>query len=109
MNFQTYQFQANETSGGKGDFSTMRLATAALGLAGESGEVCDHIKKAIGHGHKLDTEQLRAELGDCLWYIAELCTTLELSLQDVAQYNLDKLARRYAGGFSSEKSINRVE
>lgn len=107
LGFEDYQFQANETSGAKGDFSNQRLAIAGLGLAGESGEVADLIKKILGHGHQLDVDKIATELGDLLWYIAEICTTLQLDMENVAHQNLVKLQKRYPGGFSSERSINR--
>ncbi|MCS6846603.1 MAG: nucleoside triphosphate pyrophosphohydrolase family protein [Anaerolineae bacterium] len=74
----------------------------ALGLTNEAGEVAGKIKKifrdkagAIGEA---DREALKAELGDVLWYLAQVCTELDLSLDDVAQHNLDKLASRQARG-----------
>lgn len=47
----------------------LAVAVLALGLAGEAGEVADYLKKVVGHGHALDRETLRDELGDCLWYL----------------------------------------
>lgn len=71
---------------------------AGLGLAGETGEVCEKLKKIIrDHGGKIDAERLVAlkkELGDVLWYLAALCTELGLDLQEVAETNLAKLADR---------------
>jgi len=85
-----------------------RLSVAALGLTGESGEVADHIKKHLGHGHPLDMDSLRKELGDVLWYVAELSTTLGIDLGEVAQGNVDKLLARYPDGFSTKRSLNRA-
>jgi len=79
----------------------------AIGLAGEAGEVVDHIKKAIFHRHGLDTAKVQEELGDLLWYVAGLCTQLGLSLDNVMDGNIKKLEQRYPGGFSVEDSKNR--
>jgi len=79
----------------------------AIGLAGEAGEVVDHIKKGIFHRHGLNLEQLEKELGDVLWYVAALCTKLDINIEDVMKKNIDKLIARYPNGYSSEDSINR--
>lgn len=86
-----------------------RLALAGLGLGGESGEVQDIIKKSLGHGHELDKDEIIGELGDTMWYIAEVCTILGLPLSYVLGYNIDKLERRYPEGFSEERSRNRSD
>ncbi len=81
----------------------------ALGLAGEAGEVADLIKKGVFHQHGLDKEKLKKELGDCLWYIAALCSNLGLDLGDVMQSNIDKLKLRYPNGFTTEDSKKRID
>lgn len=81
----------------------------ALGLAGEAGEVAEHVKKGIFHQHGIDPSILRKELGDVLWYVAALCTTQGLSMEEVMEENIEKLKRRYPNGYSSEDSINRSE
>lgn len=85
------------------------LPIFALGLAGEAGEVADLIKKHIGHGHDLDVNKLKLELGDCLWYIAGLAHVLGLNLSEIAQANITKLKKRYPNGFSHEASKNRID
>jgi NTP pyrophosphatase (non-canonical NTP hydrolase) len=88
----------------------MQLAILALGLTGESGEAADIIKKVVGHGHPLDETvmlKLLAELGDILWYIAAIAHVLDLPLETIVTYNVEKLAKRYPEGFSTERSINR--
>lgn len=80
----------------------------ALGLAGEAGEVADEIKKAIFHRHGIDRPKLIKELGDCLWYIAALCTKLDLRLSDVMAANIDKLLARYPDGYSAAASRARA-
>jgi NTP pyrophosphatase (non-canonical NTP hydrolase) len=84
------------------------LGWNALGLAGESGEVADEIKKVIGHGHELNRERLAKELGDVLWYVAALCNDLGIRMADVAQSNIDKLLDRYPDGFKQADSIHRT-
>lgn len=83
------------------------LVWNALGLAGEAGEVADTIKKAVFHRHELDRVALAKELGDVLWYVAALCTKLEIEMSGVMKLNIQKLKARYPDGYSSERSINR--
>lgn len=83
------------------------LPILALGVAGEAGEVADLVKKAFGHGHPLDFEKLAEELGDVLFYVAALADAAGASLSDVANFNVEKLRRRYPDGFSTERSLNR--
>lgn len=103
--FDGYQMMADRT--GAAHTPTMRMVVAALGLAGESGEVADLVKKAVGHGHTLNKEKVAEELGDILWYIASMASALGIALSDIAHDNLEKLRKRYPDGFSSERSINR--
>ncbi len=84
-----------------------RLLLGALGLAGEAGEVADSLKKMLFHGHPLDTDAVRDELGDVMWYVMFLCDTLDFPLEDVLAANVAKRARRYPDGFSEERSRNR--
>lgn len=81
----------------------------AIGLAGEAGEVADHIKKGVFHQHGIDRDKLVKELGDVLWYVAALCTTLGVSLSDVMEQNITKLLKRYPNGYNSDDSINRSD
>jgi len=78
------------------------LAYPALGLAGEAGEVAEHAKKAIrDDGGEVSPERRAAmakELGDVLWYVAQLATELDLDLDQIAQANLDKLLSRQQRG-----------
>ena len=87
-----------------------RLINFVFGLAGETGETIDLLKKIIYHGHDLETnrDKLTMELGDCLWYIAGIATAAGITLDDIATRNIEKLRRRYPDGFSEERSIERV-
>ncbi len=108
INFNEYQKEAYDliSEDGKKDM----VLNGVLGLAGESGECCDIVKKNRFQGHELNKEHLMEELGDVLWYIAETASGLNVTLEEVAQYNLDKLHKRYHGNhFNKEDSIHRNE
>lgn len=88
----------------------MRLAVAGLGLVGEGGEVSELIKKKVGHGHPLSKEKIQGELGDVLWYVAEVAAIFDLTLEEVASHNIHKLEQRYSNKkFESHKSLYRKE
>lgn len=87
----------------------LTLAIAALGLAGEAGEVADLVKKYMGQGHPLDRAALAEEAGDLAWYLAALCTALGLDLSDVLAGNILKLETRYPQGFSPAASMGRAQ
>jgi NTP pyrophosphatase (non-canonical NTP hydrolase) len=104
-----YQKAALTTERKNYESENHRLSVLALGLAGESGEVADMIKKAVGHGHTLDKDKLVKELGDVCWYVACMANAVGVSLDIVMQRNKEKLKTRYPDGFSTEASINRVD
>ncbi len=81
------------------------LTYPALGLAGEAGEFADNMKKVIrDDGGEITPQRREAmgkELGDVLWYVAQLATELDLELEQIAQDNLDKLRSRMERGVLS--------
>ena len=79
---------------------------AVFGMAGEVGEIQSIYQKTF-QGHEFDSSEMKKELGDLLWFIAEYCTVYGWELEDIMQLNIDKLKARYPEGFSEEKSINR--
>jgi len=87
------------------------LSYPALGLAGEAGEVAEHAKKAIRDDDGKITEERRSamakELGDVLWYVAQLASELDLDLDQVAQENLEKLLSRQRRGVLSGSGDDR--
>lgn len=85
------------------------LSNYSMGLAGESGEVIDVLKKFVHHRHTLDIFKLEEELGDVLHYVAGLATMLGLNLSDIAEGNVNKLLKRFPNGFTSEDSVKRVD
>ncbi|HEV2980924.1 MAG TPA: nucleoside triphosphate pyrophosphohydrolase family protein [Solirubrobacteraceae bacterium] len=87
------------------------LTYPALGLAGEAGEVAEHVKKTIRDDGASVTPERRAalarELGDVLWYVSQLATELELDLDAIAAENLEKLLSRQRRGVLSGSGDDR--
>ena len=106
MTINEYQCLAMKTLNPELDKKDV-LINGVMGLCGESGEAIDIVKKWLAQGHELDREKLAKELGDIAWYLAETAYALEIPLEDILQANIEKLAKRYPEGFSSERSIHR--
>lgn len=108
MNLNEYQKLALRTAG---EYSTKleQLENAALGLAGESGEFCDLLKKFMFQGASFDREHFLKELGDILWYASLASNALDESLETTARMNIDKLKKRYPDGFDPIRANNRSE
>lgn len=77
-------------------------------MCGELGEI-HSIYQKVYQGHQIRTADLKAEIGDLLWGIAEFCTVNGYSLNEIAKGNIDKLKKRYPAGFEPERSLNRGE
>lgn len=104
FDLNVYQRMAARTSNTEG---ADKICNGCLGLAGECGEVIDLYKKHRFQGHTLDKEKMVEELGDVLWYCAEIASGLGVELGEVARRNVEKLRRRYPEGFDAERSVNR--
>ena len=82
-----------------------RLLTAAVGISAEGGEFMEIVKKMIFQGkpaNEDNLEHLKIELGDVLWYVAQACMALDISFEEVADMNIDKLSKRYPDGHFAE-------
>ena len=90
-----------------------RLLTAGVGINAEGGEFLEIIKKMIFQGKPFNAdnkEHMIIELGDLMWYVAQACMALEVSLDEVVARNVKKLEKRYPGGsFDVYYSENRAE
>ena len=82
-------------------YTTGDLLNGVLGLTGEAGEVADLVKKGIFHEKGIDIEHLKKECGDVLWYLAMICDSVGITLNEVMQTNVDKLIARYPNGFDA--------
>jgi NTP pyrophosphatase (non-canonical NTP hydrolase) len=100
MNFTDYQSKSRATA--KYPVIGLGVVYPTLGLANEAGEVAGKIKKIFrdkgGVITDADREALSSELGDVLWYLAQVCTELGISLEEVADKNLEKLLSRLQRG-----------
>ena len=109
MNFEEYQKKSRATviypeAGHNFIYPT-------LGLAGESGEVAEKVKKALrdnqGVIDEKRREDIKNELGDVLWYLTQIATELNLSLEEIARSNLQKLSSRQERGKLHGQGDNR--
>lgn len=96
--FDWFQFQTRRTAGSF-DSKKDAINCWALGLAGETGELVDSIKKHHYHGKPISRTHLVNEMGDVLWYLARLSDELEIPLSQVVNTNVEKLKLRYPEGF----------
>jgi NTP pyrophosphatase (non-canonical NTP hydrolase) len=100
MNFTDYQIKSRKTARYPAIGHPVIYPT--LGLTNEAGEVAGKIKKIFrdksGVINAEDREALKSELGDVLWYLAQVCTELDLSLDEVAGHNIEKLYSRLERG-----------
>jgi len=100
MNFNDYQTKSRKTAG----YPTIghSVIYPTLGLVNEAGEVAGKIKKVFrdkdGQISDETREALKAELGDVLWYLVQVATELDLSLDEIAEYNIEKLYSRLERG-----------
>jgi NTP pyrophosphatase (non-canonical NTP hydrolase) len=111
LNFLEYQDQAMRT---KAEYKNVedQIECAIVGIAGEAGELLEHMKKYKWQGHKLNFDTLIKECGDVLWYISLLANALELlgisNMNEIAKLNIEKLKQRYPNRFDPKLSINRI-
>ncbi len=109
MDFTEYQTKARRTA--KYPVIGHRVIYPTLGLSNEAGEVSGKIKKIFrdkgGMINEDDRKALISELGDVLWYLAQVCTELEISLDEVAETNIAKLLDRLQRGVIKGDGDNR--
>ena len=100
MDFNEYQTKSRKTA----NFPSIGhpVIYPTLGLTNEAGEVAGKIKKVFrdkdGQVSDETREALKAELGDVLWYLAQIATELGLTLDEIAEYNIEKLMSRLERG-----------
>jgi NTP pyrophosphatase (non-canonical NTP hydrolase) len=109
MNFDEYQEAARKTAiyPNVGN----NIIYPCLGLAGETGEICENVKKILRDKNGIisdkDKEAIKKELGDQLWYVAALCSEFGFSMSEVVECNIAKLQSRKERGKLSGNGDNR--
>lgn len=81
---------------------------ALFGIASEVGEI-HAIYQKVFQGHDMNYMKVIDEMGDLMWFMAELADAIGASLDDVADHNIAKLKKRYPQGFDVEHSVHREE
>jgi len=107
MTINTYQQLAARTINHALDRDEM-INHAVFGLSGEVGEISSLFQK-VYQGHELNESDLRKEIGDVAWMLAELCTAYGWDMEQVFIENIKKLRARYPKGFSAERSLHREQ
>ena len=107
MTINTYQQLAARTINHALDRDEM-INHAVFGLSGEVGEISSLFQK-VYQGHEMNESDLRKEIGDVAWMLAELCTAYGWDMEQVYIENIEKLRARYPKGFSAERSLHREE
>jgi NTP pyrophosphatase (non-canonical NTP hydrolase) len=109
MNFNDYQKKSRKTAGYPAIGHP--VIYPALGLTNEAGEVAGKLKKVFrdknGEINAETKAALKAELGDVLWYLAQVATELDLTLDEIAEYNIEKLYSRLERGTIKGDGDNR--
>jgi len=106
MEIQSYQNKAIRTLASCGSIQNDNLHMT-LGLLTEVGEIADVFKKNLAYGKEIDWINIKEEVGDTMWYIANLCNINNWNLNEILDTNIKKLEVRYPDKFSSDKAINR--
>src|SRR6266478_2725286 len=103
MDFDSYQKEALRTDrvpAHVGSDDVLSLIVPMLGLAGETGQLLSEYKKHLrdGEAHRLFKERVSEELGDLLWYVANVASKFDLTLDKIAEDNLRKVRDRWGEG-----------
>jgi NTP pyrophosphatase (non-canonical NTP hydrolase) len=104
MEFDEYQKLAKTTALYP---ESAKMTYPIIGLAGEVGELCNKYKKTIRDGRKISKEEMIGELGDIAWYLAMVCQDFDISFDEVAKSNIQKLKDRANRGVIQGSGDNR--
>ena len=107
MTLNEYQILAQRTSPTANTPKAEKLLNGVLGVTGEAGECSDYYKKCRYQGHTWEAAHLAEEIGDVLWYCAEMAAGLGIDLDTIAEANIAKLMHRYPDRYTPEQSVHR--
>lgn len=106
MNINDYQLKAARTCA-KIDGAIMDDLHMVLGMQTEAAEIADVYKKTIAYRKPLDFVNIKEEVGDLMWYVANLCNMNGWDLREILDTNIAKLEARYPNSFNSFDALNR--
>jgi len=106
MEIQEYQIKAARTNADCGSLLSNNLHMV-LGMQTEVAEIADVFKKHIAYGKEIDYINVKEELGDSLWYIANMCNMNGWDMREILDTNIQKLQARYPEKFTQENALNR--
>lgn len=89
--------------------SQCELLHAAIGIAGEAGELLDAVRKHVFDGQPLDRENVIEELGDLCFYMEAAMQVIGVTREEIEQRNMTKLSKRYEGGYSDQQAQERKD
>lgn len=98
------QFQSYKRLVAATDPHVPRTVHAVIGMSGEVGELSVAVERWIYYGQGLDRTNVIEELGDLLWYVAEMCNALDVSMEKVMELNIAKLRKRYPEKYTDEQA-----
>jgi len=98
MDINEYQELTKRTAGNY-KLKKKALTNWGLGVAGEAGDIAGCIKKTLFHKND-QSDGVRENIGDTMWYLAMICNTMGWKLEDVMAENIEKLKKRYPEGFN---------
>jgi NTP pyrophosphatase (non-canonical NTP hydrolase) len=110
MNLDQYQEEASKTAifpNELPDFLDVGQVYVVLGQAGETGEIAEKLKKSIREGEEEYIEEMRAEVGDVLWYLSQVCEEFDWDMDEIAEENIAKLQDRQERDKLTGKGDNR--
>lgn len=107
MNWSDYIIERRKTDSTRDHFKTAKRMHACMGLCTEAGEICDIMKKHLFYKAPFDLPHIGEELGDLLWYVAQLCDACDLRFEEILAKNIEKLKIRYPNGWNQESAMNR--
>lgn len=106
MDIKEYQNKVNRTRA-KLDSVLMDNIHMVLGMQTESAEIADVFKKKLAYGKDVDYINVKEELGDLMWYIANMCNINDWNLEDILTTNINKLNVRFPQGFTQDSALDR--
>jgi NTP pyrophosphatase (non-canonical NTP hydrolase) len=106
MEIQEYQKKAARTNADCGELLLDNIHMV-LGLQTEASEIADVFKKNIAYKKEIDFVNVKEEIGDIMWYIANMCNINGWDLREILDTNIQKLQARYPEKFTTENALNR--